>query len=162
MADIRYRCSSQKNKAEECKSLQTTSLCYSIAKSTPQVLLTFIKFQKTKHEYFNTVNFLSFFLLLSSYSATHNFKTIRHMWLIYISNDRIIYISNDCSAAGYLPFLVWGSVRATTSDYGHETVSPVCKTFSFSNSVASVYVFQVPYFLKFSRELYFHLFSWLV
>ena len=36
---VRYRSSSQKNEAEECKSLQTTSLCYSNIKSTLTFLL---------------------------------------------------------------------------------------------------------------------------
>ena len=53
-----------KNKVNDAKSLQATSLCYySIAKFILQVLLTFLKVKKTKHEYFNFVHLLSFFFL---------------------------------------------------------------------------------------------------
>ena len=51
---------------------------------------------------------------LSSFFVTHNSKAICCMW--------ILYISNDCSAARRLPFLVWGGILATTIDYDHETV----------------------------------------
>ena len=51
-----------KNKAEECKNLQTTSLRYSIVKSTPEVLLTFLKVEETKCENFYFVPLLSFCL----------------------------------------------------------------------------------------------------
>ena len=65
---IRYRSNSQKTKQRGEKSLQTTSLCYSIAKSTLKTPLTFSKVDKTKHENFDFVHLLSssFFLFLSS------------------------------------------------------------------------------------------------
>ena len=50
------RSSSQKNKTEEWKRLQSTSLWYFIAKSAVQVQLIVNKLEKTKHENFNFVN----------------------------------------------------------------------------------------------------------
>ena len=55
--------------------------------------------EKAKGENLNFVH-LSFFL--PSTSLMHNLKTIRHM--------QILYIPNDCSAHGDLPFLVWSYV----------------------------------------------------
>ena len=63
---IRYTSCCLKNQAEECKTLTDTSLCCSSAKSTLLAPLTFIKFEKTKHENFNFVH-LSFF-----FSVMHN------------------------------------------------------------------------------------------
>ena len=60
---MRSRSSSIKNKADESKSLHTTSLCYSIAKST------FYKYRKPNVEI--SILFLSFLL---SFSDTHNWK----------------------------------------------------------------------------------------
>ena len=77
---IRYRSSSEKNKAEKLKRLQTTSLCYSNAKSTLKVLLTFNRVEKTKLEKFDFVHFLSFFF------ATHNSKSIRSLQILNIPN----------------------------------------------------------------------------
>ena len=54
-----------KTKQTNAKSLQSTTLCYSIAKSTVEVSLTFLKVEKTKHESFNFVSF-SFFIMHSS------------------------------------------------------------------------------------------------
>ena len=56
----------KKNEAEECqkrsaKSVQTISLCYSSAKCTLNVLLTFNKVEKTKLENFDLVYLLSSF-----------------------------------------------------------------------------------------------------
>ena len=49
-----------KNKAEMSKKLtDCTTLCYSIAKSTLYVPLTFLKIEKTKLENFNFVHLLS-------------------------------------------------------------------------------------------------------
>ena len=56
---------------------------------------------KTKREYFSFVHFLSFF-------NERNSKTI---WC-----KQIIYIPNNCSATGHLPFLVWGGVQTTTGE----------------------------------------------
>ena len=47
---IRYRSSSQNTKLRSAKTLQTTSLCYSNAKSTLKVPLTFSMVEKTKLE----------------------------------------------------------------------------------------------------------------
>ena len=64
---IRYRSNSpKKTKQRSDKSLKTTSLCYSIAKSTLKTLLTFSKVEKTKHEIFDFV-----YLLSSSSSFFH-------------------------------------------------------------------------------------------
>ena len=52
----------RKTKQRSAKCLQTTSLGYSIAKSTLQVPLTFNKAEKTKRENVNFVHLLSFFL----------------------------------------------------------------------------------------------------
>ena len=82
-------------KQRSSKSLQTTFLCYSNAKSTLLILLTFIKAKKNKRENFYSVHLLSFF-------NKHNSKT---MWCM-----RLIYIPNEHSATGHLPFLVWSGV----------------------------------------------------
>ena len=52
-----------KTNQRSSKTLQTTSFFYFIAKSTRQVLLTFLKVEKTKHENFYLVHLLSFFFL---------------------------------------------------------------------------------------------------
>ena len=114
----------RKTKQRSAKRLQTTSLGYSIAKSTLQVPLTFNKAEKTKREKVNFVHLLSsssFFLLLSS--VMHNSKTIRCM--------QILYIPNDFSATEHLPFLVWGGVRATTGELRPRNGPRVCKTSVF-------------------------------
>ena len=49
----------QKTKQRRAKTLQTASLCYSIAKSTLTVPLTFIKLETTKHENFHFLCLLS-------------------------------------------------------------------------------------------------------
>ena len=71
---IRYRSSSQKNKAEpeECKSLQTTSLCYSNVKSTLSVPLTFNRVEKNKHENFYFCSSSSFFFLVTNNSKLYS------------------------------------------------------------------------------------------
>ena len=85
---IRYRSNSQKTKQRSEKSLQTTSLCYSIAKSTLKTPLRFSKVEKTKHENFDFVHLLS----SSSSFIKHNSKTIQCV--------QILNIPNDCSAHG--------------------------------------------------------------
>ena len=112
----------RKTKQRSAKRLQTTSLGYSIAKSTLQVPLTFNKAEKTKRENVNFVHLLSFFFLSSS-SVTHNSKTTRCM--------QILYIPNDCSATEHLPFLVWGGVRATTGELWPRNGPRACKTSVF-------------------------------
>ena len=77
--------SSMNIKAESAKSFQTTSLCYSIPKSTLssadlyQGPLTFIKVKITEHE---NLYFVHFSLL-----TTHNLKIIRCMRLLCMPND---------------------------------------------------------------------------
>ena len=88
---IRYRSNSQKKtKQRSEKSVQTTTLCYSIAKSTLKTPLTFSKVKKTKHENFDFVHLLSssFFFLVSF--IKHNSKTIQYV--------QILRKANDCSA----------------------------------------------------------------
>ena len=46
---------------------------------------------------------------------------------------RILYIPNDCSANGDLPFLVWGGVQATTGKLRQQNGNPVCKMLSFQH-----------------------------
>ena len=71
----------EKSEAGSKKSLQTTSLGYSIAKSTLKTPLTFSEVEKTKHENFHCVHLLSsffFFLLSSSFpSGTTQNYTVR-------------------------------------------------------------------------------------
>ena len=57
----------RKTKKRSAKSLQTTSLCHSNAKSTLKVLLNLNRVKKTKHDNFNFVRLLllSFFLSFS-------------------------------------------------------------------------------------------------
>ena len=63
----------RKTKQRSVKSLQTTFLSYSTAKSTPLVPLTFIKFKKTKRENFNFVYLRSSY---SFFSIMQSSKTI--------------------------------------------------------------------------------------
>ena len=89
---IRYRSNSQKTKQRNEKSLETISLCYSIAKSTLKTPLTFSKVEKTKHENFAFVHLL----LLSSFvffffffcSVKHNSKIILFVKILNIPNSK--------------------------------------------------------------------------
>ena len=81
---IRYRSSSQKMKQRSSKSLQTASLCYSNAKSTLLVLLTFNRVEKTKHKNFNFVHIFLFFI------HRRNSKSVCCV--------RILNIPNNCFA----------------------------------------------------------------
>ena len=74
-------------KQRSAQSLQTTSLCYSNAKSTLLVPLTFIKTKKTKQENFSFVHHFLF-------SIVHNSKIIQCA--------QILCKPNDCSANGEL------------------------------------------------------------
>ena len=68
-------------------------------------MLTFIKFKKTTCEIFNFAHLFSFFLSV----------LVRKTYLVnYSVCVRILHIPNDCSTTRHFPFLVWGSVRATT------------------------------------------------
>ena len=73
----------RKMKQRSSKSLQTTSLCCSNAKSTVKVPLTFNEVEKTKVVNFNFLHLFSFFY-------KNNSKSI---WSLQISN-----IPNDCLA----------------------------------------------------------------
>ena len=55
----------RKEKQRSAKCFQTTSLCYSNAKSTLKVPLTLNKVEKTELENFDFVHLLSFFFFLS-------------------------------------------------------------------------------------------------
>ena len=39
-----------------------------------------------------------------------------------------MYVPNDCSATGHLPFLVWGGVQATTGELRPQNGLPVRRT----------------------------------
>ena len=69
------------------------------------------------------MSILLIFFLSSSFSDKHNSKTIQCM--------RILYLPNDCSTTGHLPFLVWGGVQATTGELWPRNSPPVCKTLVF-------------------------------
>ena len=117
---IRYRSNSQKNEAEEWKCFQTTSICYSFAKSSLKSLINFSKVEKTKHENFDFVHLLSssfFFFLVSSFffSIRHNSKTIRCL--------KILCIPNDCSANEDYSYLFWAVYELRLASSGLKTVS---------------------------------------
>ena len=105
---IRYRSNSQKTKQRSEKSLQTTSLCYSIAKSILKTPLTFSKVEKTKYENFDFVHLLSSFI-------KHNSKTIQCV--------QILNIPNDCSANGDYSYMFWAVYELWLASYGLKTVS---------------------------------------
>ena len=121
----------KKTKQRSEKSLQTTSLCYSIAKSTLKTPLTFSKVEKTKHENFDFVHILSssFFFLLSF--IKYNSKTIRCV--------QILNIPNDCSANGDYSYMFWAVYELRLASYGLKTVSNtlrvlLCTLLSFSRN----------------------------
>ena len=89
--------------------MQTTSFCYSIAKSTLQVWVTFLKGEEDNLKI--SVLFVFFFV-------KYHLKTL---WCI-------VCILNDCSSTGELPFLVWDSVRTTTSELWSRNSQPVLQT----------------------------------
>ena len=45
----------------------------------------------------------------------------------------ILYMPNNCSTTGHLPFPAWGGVRATTGELRLWNCPPLSKTFSISN-----------------------------
>ena len=74
----------KKTKQRSEKSLQTTLLCYSIAKSTLKTTLTFSKVKKTKHENFDFVSLLSSSFLfhqaeLENYTVWANIKDTKRL-----------------------------------------------------------------------------------
>ena len=110
-----YTSSSQKNEAEDSKTLQTTFLCYSNDESILLVLLTFIKFEKTKHINLDLfIFFLSFFLSFptSSSDITQNYT----VWAM-------LCISNNCSANRDHFYQFWVLCELSLVSYGHKTVS---------------------------------------
>ena len=92
------------------KSLQTTSLCYSIAKSTLKTPLTFSKVEKTKHKNFDFVHLLSSFSFIK-----HNSKTIRCV--------QILRTPNDCSDNVDYSYMFWAVYELRLVSYGLKTVS---------------------------------------
>ena len=92
--------------------------------------LTFNKAEKTKHKKVNFVHLLSFF-----FSDKHSSKAIRR--------ERILYIPNNFSTTGHLPFLVWGGVRATTGELRPRNGPEYARRACSSTSGDSVYVIQV-------------------
>ena len=84
---IRYGSNSQKTKKRSEKSIQTISLCYSIAKYTLNTPLTFGKVEKSKHESSDFVHVSSSFFF---FSIKHNSNTI--------GNVQTLSIPNDCSS----------------------------------------------------------------
>ena len=99
----------KKNEAEKWKSLQTTSLCYSVAKYALYVPLTNNKVEKTKTWKFQFCsNFLFFFVM-------HNLKTIQCVW--------ILCIPNDCSANGDDSYLFWAVYKLRLANYSLKAAS---------------------------------------
>ena len=106
------------------KSLQTTSLCYSIAKSTLKTPLTLSKVEKTKHEKFRFCSSSFFFFPSSSMTQ----KTIRCV--------QILSIPNDCSANGDYSYMFLSCVRATTGELWPKKLSQTRFAFSFVRLLA--------------------------
>ena len=109
----------RKTKQRSEKSLQTTSLCYSIAISTLKTPLTFSKVEKTKHENFDFVHLLSssssFFFFFFFFFIKHNSKTIQCV--------QILNIPNDCSAHGDYSYRFWAVYELRLASYSLKTVS---------------------------------------
>ena len=108
---IRYRRNSKKTKQRSEKSLQTTSLCYSIAKCTLKTPLTFSKVKKTKLEKFDFLHLLS----SPSFFIKHNSKTIRCV--------QILRTPNDCSSNVDYSYMFWAVYELRLASYGLKTVS---------------------------------------
>ena len=107
---IRYRSNSQKkNQAEEWKSLQITSLCYSVAKSTLKTPLTFWNSRKPNMKNFNFVHLSS---SSSPSSITQKLQCVQ-----------ILSVSNDCSAYKDYSCLFWAVYELWLASYGLKTVS---------------------------------------
>ena len=119
---IRYRSNFPETKQRSEKSLQTTSFCYSIAKSIRKTLLTFSKVEKTKHENFDFVHLLSLFFF---FSIKHNSKTIRCM--------QILSIPNDCSANEDYSYLFGAVYELRLASYGLKTVSNTLRSPSYAS-----------------------------
>ena len=147
---IWYRSNSQKNGAEEWKSLQTTSLCYSIAKSTLKTPLTFSKVDKTKHENFDFVHLSSSFFFF--FSIKHNSKTILCV--------QILSIANDCSANEDYSYMFWAVYELRLASYGLKTLSNTLRvllrtllSFSRNNCVGMAHMVR-PHLDNWTRALH--------
>ena len=110
-----------KTNANDCRHLQTTYPCYSIAKSTLYILITFLKIEQTKCGNLSFVHFLS-----SSFSIMHNSKTI----MVYAS---IIYTKQVLSYWEY-SFFDWSCVWATIGELQCWNCLHIRSTFSFGHS----------------------------
>ena len=110
---IRYRSRSGKWKQRSSESLQTAEHCYSNAKSTLLVPLFFSTVEQTKHEKFNFVHLLCFFLSFFLYRI--NSESI---WFLQTIN-----IPNDCFANLLRSYLVWALCELRVASYGLKTIS---------------------------------------
>ena len=129
---MKYCSNTQKNEAEMLKSLQTTSLCYSNAQTTPKVSVIFNKIEKTKLETFHFVLLLS--SSTSSFSSTsflakRNSKGIRSL--------QILNIPYNCLANLLHSYLLWVSCELWVLSYGLKTILKslrvlVCTLLNFS------------------------------
>ena len=108
---LRYRSNSQKTKQRSEKSLQTTSLCYSIAKSTLKTLLTFSEGQENQTCKFRFCSSSFFFF----FSIRHNSKTI---WFVKILN-----IPNGWSSTVDYSYWFLASSELQLASYGLKTVA---------------------------------------
>ena len=128
---VRYRSNLKKKRSRGVKSLQTTNtlLFYYCCKSTQKTPLTLKKVEKTKHENFEFVHFLSsssFFFFI-----THNSKTIQ--WV------QILSIPSDCYANEDYSYLFWAVYKLRLVSYGPKTVahmlcSLLCTLLNFSHN----------------------------
>ena len=103
-------------KQRSMKSLQTTSPCYSIAKSTLSVQLTFNQVEKTKHEI--SILFIFFFFFLTC---------IIRKYIVYANIIRTKQLLYYWASS----FLVWVGVRATTGKLRLRDCLQGCIVFSF-------------------------------
>ena len=126
-------------KAECCQTHTHKTLHYSVIETAPWLLLIFLKIEeigifwlpliflkieKIGFKYllcsssFFLILFPSFFLpfFLSSYSITHNSKTIGWIWTFYICNK--------CSAIGHLPFPDWAAWLELHASYDWRATAP--------------------------------------
>ena len=111
----------RKTQQRSPKSVQATSLGYSIAKSALKVVLTFSKVEKTKLKNVHFVHLLS-----SSSSSSSSFQT-RIAQKLYGVCECYTY-----QTTALLPdiFLFWfgAAYKLRLTSYGQETVSPVLDT----------------------------------
>ena len=107
-----------KMKQRSSNSLRSASLCYSNAKSTLLVTLTFNRDERSKHK--NFILFIFFLLLLflssfisSFFFARHNSKSIHFF--------QILNIPNDCSANLLHSYFFWAPCELRMVSYGLKT-----------------------------------------